>query len=337
MQKTQLILIEGISGSGKSTLAQFLAHTLIRSGIACRWWYEEEKGHPLYVFHDRASLQDTVNNLSTGHYQKVIDAALEKCKEFTQAIQSSENIVILDGCLFGYLTWSLFPLDIPDAEIQRYLSQVEQIIEPISPSLIYLYQQDIAQALGKICQRRGSETRAWLMTQATQSFYGKRRGLQGFGGMVTYWKDFQILIDDAFARFNGSKLALENSAGDWKTYERTVLDFLDLPIEEDVAAVSPSAQERLVGIYHFEEGSCHVFLEKDQLMVDGIPLIWQRTRLIPRDHNVFAVESLPFIVTFEEDTHGNITGMRATGPELLHGTVERLYVRKDTTEREIIA
>lgn len=330
MQRTQLILIEGISGSGKSTLAQFLAHALTRSGIACRWWYEEEKGHPLYVFHDRASLQHTIDDLSAGRYHAVIDAALEKWKEFIQELQSSESVVILDGCLFGYLTWSLFPLDIPTVEIQRYLSQVEHIIHPTHPCLIYLYQQDVAHALERICKRRGNETRAWLMTQATQSSYGRRRELQGFGGMVTYWKDFRALIDAAFTRFNDSKLSLENSAGDWKTYERTILDFLDLPMEEDVAAVFPSFQEQLVGTYHFKEGSCRVLLEKDQLMVDGIPLIWQRTKLIPRTRNVFAVESLPFQITFEEDTHGNITGMRATGPELLHGMVDHLFIRKNT-------
>lgn len=331
MRKTQLILIEGISGSGKSTLAQFLAYALARHGTAYRWWYEEEKDHPLYVFHDRVSLQHTIDDLSAGRYHEVIDAVLEKWRGFAQELQSSETVVILDGCLFGYLTWSLFPLDIPATEIQSYLSQVEQIIQPTHPCLIYLYQQDLAHALERICKRRGDETRSWLMTQATQSSYGKRRGLQGFDGLVTYWKDFRTLIEATFSRFDASKLALENSAGNWTTYERSVLDFLDLPVEEAIA-VSPSFLKRFVGTYHFDEGNtqrtCLVLLEDDQLMVDGVPLIWQKTRLIPRSRNVFAVESLPFQMAFEEDAHGIITSMRATGPELLHGTVDRLFIRK---------
>lgn len=99
MQNTKLILIEGIPGSGKSTLAQFVTHALIRSGIACRWWYEEEKDHPLYVFHDRASLQQTIDALTTGRYRQIIEAALVKWKEFSQRLQSSETVVVLDGCL----------------------------------------------------------------------------------------------------------------------------------------------------------------------------------------------------------------------------------------------
>ncbi|GHO72829.1 hypothetical protein KSD_06000 [Ktedonobacter sp. SOSP1-85] len=328
MLKTQLILVEGIPGSGKSTLAQFLAHTLTCSGIACRWWYEEEKGHPLYVFHDLVSLQHTIDELSAGHYQVVVEAALEKWREFAQNLQISESIMILDGCLYSYLTWSLFPLDIPDVETQRYLRQVEHILQPLHPCLIYLYQQDLAHALERICGRRGSETRERLITWATESPYGKRRGLQGFDGMVTYWQNYRALIDAEFARFNGSKLGVENAAGEWKTYEQNVLDFLDLLREENVAGEPSFSQAKFVGTYSFEEGNCHVLLEKNQLLIDGIPLIWQRTKLIPRARNIFAVESLPFQIVFEEDSHRSITGMRVTGPELLQGKVDRLFLRK---------
>jgi len=330
MRNAKLILIEGIPGSGKSTLAQFIAHTLARQGIAGQWWYEEEKDHPLYVFHDQASLLHTIDALSSGRYREVMAAALEKWQAFAQKLQSSEAVAILDGCLFGYLTWSLFPLDIPAEEIQSYLSQIEQIIQPIHPCLIYLYQQDTAQALEKICARRGDETRSRLIAQATLSTYGQQRGLQGFDGMVKYWKDFRVLVEAAFSHFDASKLALENSARDWHTYEQNALDFLDLPAQEE-AHVPLSHLERFVGTYIFEnnEGqqSCLVQIENDHLIVDGMPQVWQRTRLIPRSRNEFTVASLPIQVIFEEDTDGVISSMRASGPELLFGTVDCLFVR----------
>lgn len=331
MRNTKLILIEGIPGSGKSTLAQFIAHTLDRQGIACRWWYEEENNHTLYVFHDQASLLRTIGYLSSGRYHEVMAAALEKWKTFAQKLQSSETVAILDGCLFGYLTWSLFPLDIPAEEIQTYLSQIEQIILPAHPCIIYLYQQDTAQALEKICERRGDATRSRLIAQATLLTYGQQRGLQGFDGMVTYWKDFRALVETAFSRFEVSKLALENSAGDWPAYEQNALDFLDLSAQEE-AHIPLSSLERFAGNYRFKDSegqqSCLVQIENDHLIVDGMPQVWQRTRLIPRSRNEFAVASLPIQLTFEEDTNGAISSMRANGPELLFGTVDRLFVRE---------
>ena len=335
MQNTKLILLEGIPGSGKSTLAQFIAHALTRQGVACHWWYEEEKNHPLYVFHDQTSLQHTVDALTDGRYRQIVEAVLEQWKVFAQAIQSSETVVILDGCLFGYLTWSLLPLDIPVDEIQTYLSQVEQIIHPLQPCLIYLYQQNLPHALEKICERRGGDTRSRLIDQATQSAYGEQRGLQGFDGMVRYWQDFRALIEDAFYRFTASKLALENSAGDWSTYERTVLDFLGLLVEEKTP-MAPFSLKHFVGMYSFEEDedqhACLIMHENEHLIVDGMPNVWPRTRLIPLSRNGFAIESLPFQVTFEEDAYGVITGMKATGPELLFGTVDRLFVREQGPE-----
>lgn len=116
MRNTKLILIEGIPGSGKFTLAQFIAHTFTQQGISCQWWYEEEKDHPLYVFHDLVSLQHTIDTLTNGHYCQIVKAALKRWNVFTQEIQSSESVVILDGCLSGYLTWSLFPLQVTFAE-----------------------------------------------------------------------------------------------------------------------------------------------------------------------------------------------------------------------------
>ena len=330
MRNTKLILIEGIPGSGKSTLAQFVTHALTDAEIACRWWYEEEKGHPLYVFHDKASLQETIDALTTGQYRQIIEAALVKWEKFSKKLQSSEIVAVLDGCLFGYLTWSLFPLGVPADEIHSYLSQVEQILHPLHPCLLYLYQQDVAHALEKICERRGGDTRSRFIAGATQSSYGKQRQLQGFDGMVTYWMDFRDLIETAFSLFDASKLTLENSAGNWLTYERNVLAFFGLPLWEKEIVV-PSELERFVGAYSVEEDegqhTCLVLLEENCLIVDGIPQVWPRTRLIPESRYRFAVESLPFQITFEKDANEIVTGMRVTGPELLFGTVDRLFVR----------
>jgi thymidylate kinase len=330
MLNTKLILIEGIPGSGKSTLAQFIERTLTRQGIACQWWYEEEKGHPLYVFHDLASLQETVQALHDGWYREVVEAALEKWKLFVERLQSLETVGILDGCLFGYLTWSLFPLDIPVAEIQGYLARVEQIIRPLQPCVIYLYQQDVARALAKICQRRGGATESRFIAQAVESAYGKRMGLQGFAGIVTYWQDFRALVEETLAQLAVSKLSIENSAGDWDAYERAVLEFLQITIEKDVI-IFPSHLTRFTGTYFCEEDgnqqTCQVLFEDACLVVDGIAQVWPKTRLIPYTDNMFAVESLPFLVTFEEDAEGIVTVLKITGPELLAGKVERLFVR----------
>ncbi|GHO46143.1 hypothetical protein [Ktedonospora formicarum] len=330
MGKTKLILLEGVPGSGKSTLAQFITHAFAREGIVCQWWYEEVKGHPLYVFHDLTSLQDTLNALSNGGYRAVIRDALKRWRKFAELVQTSEDVVILDGCLFGYLTWTLFPMDVSPDEIRQYLMQVEEIIKPLHPKLIYLYQRDLSAAMEKICARRGEDARKRFIDQATQSAYGKRRGFKDFGGMVAYWEDYCAFIDAVSSRFLISHLALENSAGDWSAYEQRALEFLSFPATTwpDIAS---NAFKRFVGLYTYkEDGSehiCEVKLEGTHCVVDGMPEVWQHTRLRPLSSAEFVVESLPIRVSFQEDEHGNVIQMKTEGPDMLFGSVSRLFTR----------
>lgn len=328
MKATKLILIEGISGSGKSTMAHYLSRQFDQHGIKHTWWYEEDKWHPLYPFHDAVSMQQLLDTLATDKRGLAIDGALELWQQLANSLQSSDNIVVLDSCLFGYLTWTLFAFDVPLAEIQAYLTQVEQIISPLNPCLIYLYQQDIANACRKKCQRRGIEEEN-IIRQATESSYGKSRNLQGFDGMVSYWTDYRHLTDTNFSEIVFAKLSIENSAGEWLNYQQRVLDFLDLsPLPE--LSFSIEDIDRFTGTYSFTydgiKRDCVVRREQEHLLLDGIPYIWPDNRLIPRSHRIFAVDSFPYQVHFDEDAQG-VHSMIMTGPEQLFLSVSNVFIR----------
>jgi thymidylate kinase len=325
-----LILIEGLPGSGKSTLAHFLIRHYAAQGIAARWWYEEEAAHPLYPFHDRASLQQVLDRLASGEYQQVIDGVLDKWQEFAHTLEASGAVVILDSCLFGYLTWTLFPYDVPRSAIDAYLTRVARIIRDTNPRLIYLYQDDVAGALRRICARRGITAEQRLIRNATESAYGKRRGLQGFDGMASLWRAYRAVTDRAFSRFAFPRMAIENSAGHWPAYQRRALEFLGLPAmpEAEPHVLNP---EPYVGEYHSPAGDgdapCRVLWEDGRLVLDGESLVWPRNPLVPVADGSFAVESFPFVARFEEGDSGAVERMIVTGPPLLPGTVDNVFVK----------
>ena len=68
-------------------------------------------------------------------------------------------------------------------------------------------------------------------------------------------------------------------------YEQSVLDFLDLPADEEVAFAS-LLLKHFAGTYSYKENDgyhmCQVLFENNALIIDGIPQVWPRTRLIPR-------------------------------------------------------
>jgi thymidylate kinase len=324
VRTTRLILLEGVPGSGKSTLGQFLDRELSAQGIPHRWWYEEEKAHPLYVFQDPASLQHVLDELAGGEYRRMIAAALDKWRDLAANIAAHDVTVLLDSCLLGYLTWTLFAFDVPIAEIQAYLGEVEQILRSLCPRLIYLYQADLAQALRIICERRGGQTRERLIRNATQSPYGRRHGLQGFEGMVTYWATYRQLTDAACQATGFVPLAIETGAGDWPTYQQQARAFLDLPPPHR-AAIPPTDLRHCVGTYVRRDAAgavrCTVTvrLEGDRLVVDGLPQVWPRTGLTATAANAFAIDSFPWTVVFATDRTGAVERMIVSGPELLFG------------------
>jgi thymidylate kinase len=330
VRETKLILVEGLPGSGKSTLAQYLVECARAESIDIRWCYEEEVDHPVFIFHDLDSLRSTVDALNQGDHATVIVAALEQWGRFAAAVASANTTLLIDSCLFGYLTWSLFPLDVPLGEIESYVAEVARIIAPLQPCLVYLYQEDVAASLRRICARRGDATERWLMEQSTQSPYGRSHQLSGIDGMVAYWSAYRRLTDSLYDRLDHPKVAIETTAGEWHAYQQEALAFLGLT-PTDRPCLSSELLSRFTGVYDSvgdgETQTITISLMDTNLIVQGMPQIWRDTPLRPIDDHRFAIESLPFEVRFERDGDERVH-LLVSGPNLIDGAIPRLYTRR---------
>jgi thymidylate kinase len=320
MIDTKLILVEGLPGSGKSTTSQFISKCLSESGIKNKWWYEEEKGHPVYLFNSDELMQETVNDLTNGNYRNVINKALIQWRTFSDSLQSMNKVILVDSTFFGYLTWTLFPMDVPIREIEKYLAEVECIISPCRPTLIYFYQSDIYTSLKKICTRRGGNTEVQFIHNATESKYGKNKNLTGFDGMVSFWEDYRAFTDHFFTKTRIRKLSIENSEGTWNEYLREIMNFLEISFVERMNIPSEDT-DSFVGIYIDGGITCEICRSDDELYINGIQQIWPNSRLLPRGGNKFEVESLPINLTFISNK------LFITGPRLFDGDVERVLVK----------
>jgi hypothetical protein len=328
-----LILVEGVPGAGKSSTARFLRDALEARQRPVRWWYEEEAGHPVYAFKDTDQLIAIQNDLRAGRFEPVIAAALAQWQRFADDIQCSGVTVILDGCLFGYLTWSLFPVEAPEDTIVKYVAEIERIIRPCDPVLIHLRPADLTASFRQIGVARGDGWIERFVARTADNPYARRRGLHGFDGTVAYWEAYQGLMDRLFDQIGFRKLAVTSGGSSWPTAQRAIADLFAIdPVPMDVAGAD---LERFVGRYAESSADgqqvCEVRLEDGGLVVTGLPGIWTHNRLVARTDGRFAVESMPFEVTFTTDATGAVRTMALTGPGLLFGTsaTDRVFTRTE--------
>lgn len=250
-------------------------------------------------------------------------------------------MVLVDSCLFGYLTWSLYPAGADQALIAAYVEEIALIIAPCFPKLIYLSPVDIEASFKWICDKRGGGTEERFIHQAVQSVYGRKHHLAGFAGLISYWQDYRTMTDEWFNRLGTDKLAMRvedhNRDDSWDQ----IRSFLNLPVKPECADIVEESQRqittqrvfpRYIGLYTDTgldidvEGAtrCEISLDADTLYIHGGgPSIWPHTRLLYLSPGVFQVESLPIQLTFLSDPDR----LHITGPELFSGPVERLLLK----------
>ncbi|HUH07435.1 MAG TPA: hypothetical protein VML96_06470 [Egibacteraceae bacterium] len=248
--------------------------------------------------------------------------ALARWGAFATEARRRDEVVLVDSCLYGYLTWTLFWHDVPAEEIARYVASVEEIVRPLEPRLVYLRQDDVGATLAAATDARANRHRELYIERAEVSPYGKRRGLRGFDGLVAYWEAYRAVADELFAGSAMDRLELASSIG-WQARRQRLLSFLGLP-----DAPPPCVDlSRFAGSYEGTE----VRLEGRDLFAYDLPDRWHRLRLVPLGGAAFEVESLPHRVVFEGDAAGGVSALRVTGPPmLLSPALDRRLARSAT-------
>ena len=136
MLNTRLILIDGITGSGKSTTAQFLANQLKKNGVKVKWYHEEETNHPL------GYEEDVEVFASQAETDKFLETIPRLWRQFVKQARLSHEVHIIESHLLQDTVRILFQNNIEEARIVDFVEEIEDIIKPLNPALLYFHQQD---------------------------------------------------------------------------------------------------------------------------------------------------------------------------------------------------
>jgi len=218
-------------GSGKSTTAWFLTEQLQRCGVAARFLLEgptvKEPEHPLRVATELPHPNGVWLDVTIVEY---IALSFRKWRAFAQEARETDTVTACDGLLFHGNMTDLMLMNTPTEMLRAYVAQSIETISDLNPVVIYFSHPDIARALRKICDARGSKWEAYQVNWKVLSPYGKERSLHGFDGLVQLYQNYSALCEDIFAQLALPKLAIHNK-GDWARHYEEILNFLQLPAQ----------------------------------------------------------------------------------------------------------
>lgn len=330
MERPRLILVEGVPGTGKSTLAQTVTHALHAAGTPSHWWYEQQRDHPLYPFDDRASQSAVAVRVFGGDHPSVVDDVLVRWHALAASLAAPESpTVVMDGMLFGHLTWTLFPAAIEPEEIAGYVHSAASLVSVLHPVLINLTVDDVDAHLERLAARRGAPWMERSVAGATDNPYARARGYEGIDGAARYWRDYSTLTARLFDELPIARTRIAIDDG-WQKSQGAALRFLGLEPAPNVGRAIDLSD--IAGRYDSTDDApatdrCEVRVEGAAAVIDGMSGVWRATPLAPRGAATFDVFSLPVTLSFARD--GAAVTMTRSGPQLLSGPHPARYRRID--------
>ena len=202
MIDTRLILIEGLPGAGKTTSAVHLGKYLQHQRIPCRWYLEEDDPHPI-----------NCAQLKLKHLEQKLPSLWKVFVE--QALQ--ENIVtIIESRLWQNTALFMFMGEYPVDEIIRVYQLVWKELTPLSPTLIYHYQDNIEIALKRLYKLRGSDLVDKDIHFTSQYAWFRSRGLNDLSGWIQFFEEWQPVAEQLYLDWPFGKTKIRNPHDDWE-------------------------------------------------------------------------------------------------------------------------
>ena len=294
MIKTKLILVDGIAGSGKSTTAHFIFRQMKKNGIKVRWYYEQEKNHPLQVNEKEA--EQKKDELDTDFSRRIMGKYPEIWNNFVNMIKDDDTVYIVESFILQDVLLLPFVNDLDRQTIKDYSHKMLEIIRCFNPVLIHLYNQDADKAVKANWQRRGEEWTNMVIDIFSKSLYCKNRNLKGVDGNISLFQDFTDFSVELFQEYDFRKLQIENSEYDWNTYRQQICDFLELKNVEE--KLFDSSLRRFYGEYLGKGYIFKIHENDNRICLDAF---WPNLKLLPISENEFEMEGFPIQLKFLED------------------------------------
>jgi hypothetical protein len=233
MRDTKLIFVEGLPGSGKTTTASWLTARLQAERLRVKLFLEHQPEHPLNVGGPLHPSGETTGEAFFQRYTPAsfVHESLQRWHAFVRAAVQAEAISVLDSYPFQNTVRVLLQLNATPDCMREYAGQVEALVLPLQPVLIYVNHRDLLHTfhhLSTISAQRGKAWTDYMVELVTHCPYAMARHLEGFSGALAVLGDYKQVTDSLLRQSRCPRIVLEDGAGDWEGSYQQIEAFLGL-------------------------------------------------------------------------------------------------------------
>jgi thymidylate kinase len=214
MLNTKLILVEGLPGAGKSTTSVHMGTLLQQRGIPCRWYLEDDDPHPIACLD--FELKDLTQNLPP------------LWRTFTEQARQDPTVTVIESRLWQNTALFMYMAEYSVEDILKLHQLVCQELTPLSPILLYLYQDHVEPALRRLYSFRDEEWMERDLQTTSQYQWFQSRGLNDFAGWVQFFQEWQLVAEQLYSDWPYGKTKVENPHHDWALAYQQIYRFLQV-------------------------------------------------------------------------------------------------------------
>lgn len=315
--KTKLIIVTGMSGAGKSTTAQQVAKQYKHNKVPYVWLHEEIRNHPIRDGEFSVASRETEEGMDQN-----VEEMYSRWSKLADEIAASDKVYVMEGCLYQNIIRYFFDCHYPIEKITLFYDRVMDVLAKLNPTIVFLYRSDVKASFQKAFKIRGDRWKNIILDQDDVGYFSKHE-YTGEESIYAMWESYQEVSNAMFERYQGNKIKLLTSDGEWDKHIRNLTEYLGL---DYIPATIHSIEnpEQYCGRYTVEFDGKESWLEIK--LVDGELLgqvyFWSNLKLIPLGNHEFEVQSFPAEFAFNLDgpkksvTVKGIYGWRISGKTL---------------------
>jgi hypothetical protein len=210
--RSKLILIEGLPGSGKSGTTAHLGESLLRNGISCSWFLEDDENHPI--------------DLSDFALKDISMKLLPLWESFVRDAQPDQGMTIMESRLWQNTSLFMYMAEYPFKEIVELQDRVNEVLAPLSPILIYLYQPDITEGLRHLHELRDESSLKLDLEMTSRYSWFQSRGKDDFAGWLEFFNEWFEVAEVLYDRWPYNKCKIENPHDNWDLAHSKINEYL---------------------------------------------------------------------------------------------------------------